>query len=163
MPLKTGIPVLHGGEDVNADELRRLAVLIERTDHDAIDRAAAYLRACADALEKGPVAWAHRDGRVVPEKTMRSAVKDGGAMLSSLLGFTAPLYPLAMPAQAQALRLPEPMLDAAPTPPVQQDDEALEVLRRIVDVWGSPWPPGADPMQDVMRDTSALLEKRGAA
>lgn len=86
------------------------------------------------------------------------------------------------------------MLAAAPTPPVQQDeedsycptcgeedggtgcgaircglvdgeqdDEALALLRRIVDVWGSPWPPGADPMQDVMRDARALLTKRGAA
>jgi hypothetical protein len=33
---------------MTADELRRLAVLIERTDHEAIDRAAGYLRACAE-------------------------------------------------------------------------------------------------------------------
>jgi integrase len=72
---------------MTADELRRLAVLIERTDHDAIDRAAAYLRACADALDAGPVAW-HYDGRDQIE-----------------------VYPLAMPAQAQPLRLPEPMTD----------------------------------------------------
>lgn len=69
---------------MSADELRRLAVLIERTDHDAIDRAAAYLRACADALDAGPVAW-HYDGRDQVE-----------------------VYPLAMPAP---LRLPEPMTD----------------------------------------------------
>ena len=36
---------------MTADELRRTAVLIERTDLDAIDRAADYLRACADAME----------------------------------------------------------------------------------------------------------------
>ncbi len=55
------------------------------------------------------------------------------------------------------------MLAAAPTSPVQQDDEALEVLRRIISTWESPWPPGADPMAHVLAEARSLLTKRGAA
>lgn len=91
---------------MTADQLRRLAVLIERTDYEAIDRAAAYLRACADALEKGPVAWRYK--------------KEGGGWFVSDndpqyveqwndIEKIKPLYPLAMPAP---LRLPEPMTNA---------------------------------------------------
>jgi len=38
------------------------------------------------------VAWMHEDGRVVPAATMATARKDGGATLSSLRGYTIPLY-----------------------------------------------------------------------
>jgi hypothetical protein len=38
-----------------------------------------------------PMAWAHPDGRVVPASTMDSARHEGGAMLSSLRGYTIPL------------------------------------------------------------------------
>lgn len=55
------------------------------------------------------------------------------------------------------------MLAAAPIPPAQQDDEALEALRRIISTWESPWPPGADPMAHVLAEARALLTKRGAA
>lgn len=47
--------------------------------------------------------------------------------------------------------------------PAQQDDEALEVLRRIISTWESPWPPGADPMAHVLAEARALIAKRGAA
>jgi hypothetical protein len=81
---------------MTANELRRLAALIERTDLDAIDRAADYLRACADALENGPVAWV---------KTTRT-----GARRLDWLERThyaaddypvaaQPLYPVALPAK----------------------------------------------------------------
>lgn len=71
---------------MSAEELRELADWLAADDYAAQDRyrAAAYLRACADALDAGPVAW-HYDGRDQIE-----------------------VYPLAMPAP---LRLPEPMTD----------------------------------------------------
>lgn len=52
-------------------------------------------------------------------------------------------------------------INAATLP--RQDDEALEVLRRIISTWESPWPPGADPMAHVLAEARALLTKRGAA
>ncbi|MFE8033808.1 hypothetical protein [Thiohalocapsa marina] len=98
---------------MTTDELRRLAVLIERTDHDAIDRAAAYLRVCADALDAGPVAaaWMYH-GKLVNAfpRSPRQSEPDIQYWLDK--GYSeAPLYLLAMPAQAQSLRLPEPMTD----------------------------------------------------
>lgn len=45
-----------------------------------------------------PVAWMHPDdGRVIPAATMRTAVQDGGASLSSVRGYTIPLGPLRQP------------------------------------------------------------------
>lgn len=38
----------------------------------------------------GVIAWAHPYGRVVPASTMESAKRDGGAMESSLAGYTIP-------------------------------------------------------------------------
>ncbi len=106
------------------DELRRTAVLIERTDHDAIDRAAAYLRACADALEAGPAAWL--SGRV--EHSFETAtITDPACFNDPKIINIRPLYPLAMPASASDLSEQQyrDMLDAdsapyatAPTPPV---------------------------------------------
>jgi hypothetical protein len=39
-----------------------------------------------------PAAWMHPDGRVVPAATKDAADRDGGAMRSSLVGYTIPLY-----------------------------------------------------------------------
>ena len=39
-----------------------------------------------------PLAWMHEDGRVVRAETMEHARRGGGAMLSSLAGYTIPLY-----------------------------------------------------------------------
>ena len=39
-----------------------------------------------------PDAWMHPDGRVVTADTMRGALRDGGAMLTSLRPYTIPLY-----------------------------------------------------------------------
>ncbi len=41
-----------------------------------------------------PMAWAHPDGRVIAAATKASAERDGGAMRSSLAGYTIPLGPL---------------------------------------------------------------------
>jgi hypothetical protein len=59
------------------------------------------------------------------------------------------------------------MLDAAPTPPVvQQDDEVLEVLRELVaaleNAFISSWQSTA-AWQDQLDAASALLTKRGTA
>lgn len=45
-------------------------------------------------------AWAHPDGRVVPAATMDAARRDGGAMASSLAGYTIALGPIATPTAA---------------------------------------------------------------
>lgn len=45
----------------------------------------------AAQAEQEPVAWMHPDGRVVPHSTIVKAHMDGGAMLSSLSGYTIPL------------------------------------------------------------------------
>jgi len=76
------------------DELRRTAVLIERTDLDAIDRAADYLRACADALDAGPVAQ-------VVAVTLEGAAGPSYMDLRFVSNRPSPdrqlLYPVAMP------------------------------------------------------------------
>lgn len=96
---------------MTADQLRRLAVLIERTDYEAIDRAAAYLRACADALDAEPVAWMYPDDYERMKTSETFCTVFSVKVVSPDRGSTTvQLYPLAMP--------------AAPTPPVQQDDEA---------------------------------------
>jgi hypothetical protein len=60
-----------------------------------------------------PMAWAHPDGRVVPVATMESARKDGGAMLSSLSGYTIPCYPgAAIAQQTDALAALRELLEA---------------------------------------------------
>lgn len=92
---------------MTADQLRRLAVLIERTDYEAIDRAAAYLRACADALDAEPVAWMYPDDYERMKTSETFCTVFSVKVVSPDRGSTTvQLYPLAMP--------------AAPTPPVQQ-------------------------------------------
>lgn len=51
------------------------------------------------------VAWMHEDGRVIPAVTKASAERDGGAMRSSLAGYTIPLYASAPAAPAQDVPL----------------------------------------------------------
>ena len=155
---------------MTADQLRRLAVLIERTDYEAIDRAAAYLRACADALDAEPVAWMYPDDYERMKTSETFCTVFSVKVVSPDRGSTTvQLYPLAMP--------------AAPTPPVQQDDEALKVLLRIVEeidglvsesdgVYGlhlndcpSPWdellPEGEYERLSSLDDARALIAKRG--
>lgn len=76
---------------------------------------AAYLRACADALERGPVGWISpsnpwKDGSD-PRQLVQDYEASGGYGFSADTALSrgwAALYPVAMPAQL-ALRLPEPM------------------------------------------------------
>lgn len=88
------------------DELRALADALSSGTHyvespelhEAMMRAADYLRACADTQ---PVAWMHIDGRVISAATMDQAYRDGGAMQSSLREYTIPLYTRPAPAVPQ--------------------------------------------------------------
>lgn len=97
---------------MTANELRKAAAFCAaaHTAGSPLESVAAFLRACADALEKGPVAWEH-NGFV---STNKGRIEHD-EMKNRSCGFKAKpiiaLYPLAMPAQAQALRLPEPMTD----------------------------------------------------
>jgi len=50
------------------------------------------LREVLAAEPAQPVAWMHPDGRVVTANTMECALRDGGAMRSSLIDYTIPLY-----------------------------------------------------------------------
>jgi hypothetical protein len=45
---------------MQASELRELATRAEQGDDFAVDETIAYLRACADAMDAGPVAWRYR-------------------------------------------------------------------------------------------------------
>jgi len=65
-----------------------------------IDAAIAAAEAALALPEPEPVAWMHVDGRVVPAATMATARKDGGATLSSLRGYTIPLYAGSAPTQS---------------------------------------------------------------
>lgn len=96
---------------MNADELRRYARRVGWMAEDReigpgakrdLEGTADYLRACADAMDAGPVAWAATDetGKIVEALGMNESRR-----------FSDPLYLLARPAQAQPLRLPEPMTD----------------------------------------------------
>ena len=61
-----------------------------------------------DQVQGEPVAWCTPDGeRCVTAKTMESAKKDGGAMLSSLASFTVPSYTIPQPAQATQAEVPD--------------------------------------------------------
>jgi len=102
---------------MQASELRELAEWVGDDDLSKRGRyeVADYLRACADALDAGPVAWRmirKDDGFVVglstveyPEHRLDAAAKGGCE--------AQPLYHVAMPAHPTTLRLPEPMGYAA--------------------------------------------------
>lgn len=95
---------------MTADELRELAGYLisrgcsERCDHDAAD----FLRACADAQEKGPVAWRYK---VAQSWSWQFHGTDPANWRDPYIVTCEELYPIAMPAQAQPLRLPKPMTD----------------------------------------------------
>lgn len=121
---------------MSAEELRELADWLAADDYAAQDRyrAADYLRACADAMEAGPVAWEHNGfvstnkGRVEHDEMKNRSCGFKAKPIIALYPLAMPAVPddalraenerliaaiksLAMPAQAQALRLPEPMTD----------------------------------------------------
>lgn len=52
------------------------------------------------AAPQGVIAWAHPDGRVVPASTKEHSSRDGGAMASSLAGYTIPCVAAQPAAQA---------------------------------------------------------------
>jgi hypothetical protein len=66
------------------------------------------------AVPAEPVAWMHPDGRVVPAATKANAERDGGAMRSSLAGYTVPLYTAPGAAPPQADHFPEARKMVAP-------------------------------------------------
>ena len=122
---------------MTASELRALAAAIGETQYPAIrgatheqrQQVAGYLRACADALEAGPVAFvsSYQDGmrflHWIETQAEEFATTRGGRY--------APLYPLAMPAP---LRLPEPMADAevfASTDQYRHQFSAYDLARAI--------------------------------
>ncbi|GAA4400520.1 hypothetical protein [Quisquiliibacterium transsilvanicum] len=145
----------------HADMLLSAIPLVPPSHRGSLTAAADYLRACADALDAEPVAWVRfRSDGGYEGPLMDSDKNMSGAR--RLSGVWTKLYPVATP----ALRLPEPMTEAAvfdamdrhkfsaydlaraieaetmrrakecnaaPTPPVQQDDEALEVLKLAFD------------------------------
>lgn len=79
----------------------------------------------------GVIAWAHPDGRVVPASTMESAKRDGGAMESSLAGYTIPCVAALL--RASEGRVPETdvrsiLLDVVPGP----DGMGVEVYAQNV-------------------------------
>lgn len=107
---------------MTADELRELAGEIENGCHDSAVQAAAYLRACADALEKGPVAYKH-----VEEGLRQFYWADEDEDSCKECANCQALYHIAMPIAAEntlpepvaetaerehALRMPEPMTEA---------------------------------------------------
>lgn len=73
-----------------------------------------------DESKHTPVAWLHEDGRVIPACTMNAARRDGGAMLSSVSGYTTPLYASAPDLAAEVERLR------------QEKDGAYEERNRVV-------------------------------
>lgn len=101
---------------MTADELRELAdKLVDPSDtlfKFHMDQAAAYLRACADAMDAGPVATAWMLRGELVNAFPRPPGNESDLRYWIDKGYSeAPLYPVAMPAQAQPLRLPEPMTD----------------------------------------------------
>lgn len=85
---------------MTADQLRELADKLTDNDRpltiEAQERAAAYLRACADAMEAGPLLWYDTE-----EERREDAVVFEGAELRHqdwMSDAWVPLYPFAMPA-----------------------------------------------------------------
>lgn len=126
-------------EVAHLEPMRQRAADIERltAERDA-------LRAEMDALRaQEPVAWAHSDGRVVPASTMSAALRDGGAMRSSLAGYTIPLYaaPAVQPLTDEQINDLMPPADGT----AQTNVKRVEVLPGVmvtkfdeVDAWSLP-------------------------
>ena len=82
---------------MTADELHHLANWLLQDGTEQHDRAAAYLRACANAMDAGPVAWRYK-----PMLGSPWSLSDDGYYISCKRdqGYIAEkLYPLAIPAQ----------------------------------------------------------------
>lgn len=94
---------------MTAEELRSLADTLEQCspfrDSASVYQAANYLRACADALEAGPVAKVYA---VTLTGASRPSYMDVRFFSNRPFQDGQLLYPLAMPAP---LRLPEPLTD----------------------------------------------------
>jgi len=90
--------------------------LLERTVDTK--RLSAVGRDLEAALDAEPVVWMHPDGRVVTANTMECALRDGGAMRSSLIDYTIPLY-----------TAPQPPADV----PRLTDQEMLDLIVMVCD------------------------------
>lgn len=83
------------------DQLRELADWLRQDGTEQHGRAADYLRACADALETGPVAWMYNlNGRTEPARV--STMTPEQASEYNEITSATPLYPGAMPGPASA-------------------------------------------------------------
>lgn len=80
-------------ESARPANTRPLEEIVREWEADPVKAAALDQARRERAAGAEPFAWAHPDGRVVPAATMAAAKRDGGAMLSSLAGYTIPLYP----------------------------------------------------------------------
>lgn len=72
------------------DQATRLAV----SEYCAVNEPSDAIAASRRAAGGDVLAWAHEDGRVIPASTKAAAERDGGAMASSLAGYTIPLGPI---------------------------------------------------------------------
>ena len=103
---------------MTSEELRELAELIGDDELSKRGRyiVADYLRACADALDAGPVAmgWRSQTGEVADCISIEEAGRNGAG------AYTLSLYQVAMPG---ALRLPEPMTEG------EISDRAREMVK----------------------------------
>lgn len=127
---------------MTADELRSLA---EQTDINGCHTAATYLRACASAMDAGPVAWGLKmpDGVRLIHATLQASINAKNRWADAYDDADhVPLYTLAMPEPKPALRLPEPMTDAD--------------LRDLL--WSADWRMG--PLQDFARAVEAETLRR---
>lgn len=78
------------------------------------------------------IAWAHEDGRVVAASTMESAQRDGGAMKSSLAGYTTPLGAIGMHCPASTV-LTDERIDAiwGSTPGIGHKSHRYDFAREV--------------------------------
>lgn len=110
----------------HADMLLSAIQLAPPSHRGSLTAAAAYLRACADALDAGPVAWRIR----IPGES-ELGHWFGEVPLGEMYT-NEPLYPVAMP---QALRLPEPMTDERVRSIIDShfchDTTTLELIRAV--------------------------------
>ena len=109
---------------MTADELRELAGTLDDVSEISLESrnaAATYLRACAEALDAGPVAWTLQETLDKRETTHRAYLWFVDPQNSAW----AALYPVALPG---SLRLPEPMTES--------DLTAMSALHDTCDPFG---------------------------
>lgn len=157
---------------MTADELREHAdmllsaiPLVPPSHRGSLTAAADYLRACADALDAGPVAWTDGCGSAVTRAEMKGREPHEFTADQDMLAYTLPLYPIAMP--ATTLRLPEPMTDEEFIEAYGQAHSTVhglraieaEILRRLKEANNAaPTPPGQHS-DDVAVDRFAAAMK----